>query len=192
MYIEAFSVEEIDEIFDSNYSEEPSNNLLVLSDDHLIGQIQAAREFLEEFPDKKYKILVPCKSMLSEEFPDREIMLSLACMIDVVCELEFDQNTGDFKGISEDYFDLGICTLYIDRIIPFASMLNNTRYIEQTLELDQNFIVYVDPYEPAESNNLGLYIKYHCEEYTTNLKRYFRLDSIFNKIFYINQQLIQL
>ena len=173
MYIEAFSVEEIDEIFDSNYSEEPSNNLLVLSDDHLIGQIQAAREFLEEFPD-------------------REIMLSLACMIDVVCELEFDQNTGDFKGISEDYFDLGICTLYIDRIIPFASMLNNSRYIEQTLELDQNFIVYVDPYEPAESNNLGLYIKYHCEEYTTNLKRYFRLDSIFNKIFYINQQLIQL
>lgn len=71
--------------------------------------------------------------MLSEEFPDREIMLSLACMIDVVCELEFDQNTGDFKGISEDYFDLGICTLYIDRIIPFASMLNNSRYIEQTL-----------------------------------------------------------
>ena len=64
MYIEAFSVEEIDEIFDSNYSEEPSNNLLVISDDHLIGQIQAAREFLEEFPDKKYKILVPCKSML--------------------------------------------------------------------------------------------------------------------------------
>ena len=192
MYIEAFSVEEIDEIFDSNYSEEPSNNLLVLSDDHLIGQIQAAREFLEEFPDKKYKILVPCKSMLNEEFPDREIMLSLACMIDVVFELELDQNTGDFKRISEDDFDLGICTLYIDRIIPFASMLNNSRYIEQTLELDQNFIVYVDPYEPAESNNLGLYIKYHCEEYTTNLKRYFRLDSIFNKIFYINQQLIQL
>lgn len=183
MVLQPFNSDEIYEVFNSHYDDETVINLEIESASHLDSQISSARYFLEENPDKKYKIVVPSNGYFSQKFQKKLLILNILFKIDVIIELSINESTRDLNGINENEFDVSICSYFLNEVIPFASDIRTNKLINESPRIDHDFVLYQHPYSPSMTNDLGLYIKYGLDQYTNNLKHFFGVADIYAEIY---------
>lgn len=189
MSVRPFSVNEIYELFNSNYDDEMVFNLEADSWYQLMNQTQAGRNFFDEDEGENNKIVIPCNGLLTHDFQERGLTLNVLFKIDVIIELSLDENTDEFKGISEFKHDVNICSYHLSEVIPFASDINNNKLIQERLIMDDHFTIFNDPYNATHTNDLGLFIKHECKKFTTNLKHFFGISDIFSSIYKQDKQI---